>query len=289
MQKVCLQAHAKINLCLNVKGKRSDGYHDLEMVMVPLMLHDEIIICVSELDTLICEDETMTLDETNTITKAIKIMRETYHIQESFQIQLHKNIPMQAGLAGGSSDAAAVMLGINELLQLDIPKVELAQQSKNIGADVPFCVMNTCAVVEGIGEIITPIQMNCPFDILLVKPTQGVPTGPAFQRIDFSLCAHPDVQKVKVACEKNDYETLCESLQNSLEYSAFQMVPEISEIKTKLQQLGFDGVLMSGSGSTVFALTRNKQLLEQTAMDWKKLYPFVEITNIYKASTSSII
>lgn len=280
MKLIKMHANAKINLCLNVKGKRSDGYHDLEMIMVPLSLHDDLTISVSDQDELICEDQTMVLDDTNTITKALRMMRETYHIKECFKIHLIKRIPMQAGLAGGSSDAAAVLRGINDLLNLHIPLVELANLSKQIGADVPFCVMNTCAMVEGIGEIITPFEMSCDFDILLIKPKDGVPTGPAFQKLNFDVCGHPDVHDVKQACEQNDFDMLCENLGNSLEYSAFQIVPLIKEIKTELIQAGFEGVLMSGSGSTVFAITRNKQLIEATYDQLKQRYPFVCLTKV---------
>lgn len=279
---IAVKAHAKINLCLNVKGRREDGYHDLEMVMVPLLLHDDIVIRLADADRLCCDDKTLLLDDTNTITKAIMLMRDTYHIKEHFVVELKKRIPMQAGLAGGSSDAAAVMRGINDLLGLHIPLTELAHRSKKIGADVPFCVMDTCAVVEGIGEYITPFDMNCDVHILLVKPSAGVPTGKAFQMLDIDKCEHPSCFEMRDACRKNRFYDMCAALGNSLEYSAFQIVPEIAEIKRSLQLAGFDGVLMSGSGSTVFALTRDECLLQRTVKEWEKRYPFVLATRIYK-------
>lgn len=280
---IMMPAHAKINLCLNVVGKRSDGYHELEMVMVPLELHDDVHIELADTDSLICDEKDLLLDDSNTITKAVALMRETYSLDCCFQIRLTKRIPMQAGLAGGSSDAAAVMKGINQLLDLHIPIVELAQLGKQIGADVPFCIMNTCAVVKGIGEKIIPIDMNCDFHILLVKPKAGVPTGKAFQMLDFHRCEHPSYEQMQQACEQNDFVKACANLGNSLEFSAMQLVADIANIKEKLKQAGFEGVLMSGSGSTVFGLTQYKDLIDQTIHSFKdESNAFVLSTKIYK-------
>lgn len=283
MNKIMMQAHAKINLSLNVVGKRNDGYHELEMVMIPLALHDDVYIELASKDDLKCNDTSLALDDSNTITKALKLMKETYGYQNCFHIQLIKRIPMQAGLAGGSSDAAAVMKGINQLLNLHIPLEELAQLAKQIGADVPFCVMNTCAVVKGIGEKITPFDINCDFHIVLVKPKEGVPTGKAFQMLDFHTCAHPSYEDMKKACEEGNFANICKVLGNSLEDSACKLVPEITDIKNHLIQDGFDGVLMSGSGSTVFALTQNQNLIKHMmADDTYKKYAFVVATTMYK-------
>lgn len=282
IQELHVKAHAKINLCLNVASRRNDGYHEMEMVMIPLDLHDELSIALANEDSLCCDNTSLELDETNTITKAIRLMRDTYQFKEHFKIDLKKHIPMQAGLAGGSSDAAAVMRAINEILKLNIPKVELSQLSKQIGADVPFCVMNTCAVVKGIGEKVEPIKMQCDFYILLVKPEEGVPTGKAFQMLDLKACEHPQCDEMKTACENNSFEGICKALGNSLEYSAFQMVPKLKLMKDELIDLGFEGVLMSGSGSTIFALTKNKLLIHSAVEKLKGKYDFVIETKIYK-------
>ena len=175
-----VKAHAKINICLNVVCRRDDGYHELEMIMVPLMLHDELTITLSSEDCYTCSDAQLRMDETNTIIQAVELMRRTFSLSECFHVHVEKHIPAQAGLAGGSADAAAVMRGIRDLLKLDISLEELAQLGKQVGADVPFCIMETCALVKGIGERITPFAMPCDFHILLVKPAMGVPTGKAF-------------------------------------------------------------------------------------------------------------
>lgn len=275
-----IKAHAKINLCLNVVGKREDGYHELEMIMVPLALHDVVHIETAENDQFTCSDDQLVMDESNTIVKAVVLLREKFQIQEHFHIHVDKHIPAQAGLAGGSSDGAAVLRGITELLNLPITREELAMLGKQIGADVPFCVMETSAIVKGIGEKITPISLNCPFDILLVKPSAGVPTGKAFSMLDFTKCDHPNCDKVAHCLCHNEFENLQSVISNSLEYSAFKIVPEIKQIEEELKAMGFTAVLMSGSGSTVFALTRDKKLLDEAAQTMSDKGYFVEKTQI---------
>lgn len=254
-----IKAYAKINLSLNVIGKRTDGYHELEMVMVPLAMHDKIMISPANEDQLTCSDETLEMDEQNTVVKALDLIRKTYNIAQCFHIHVIKRIPQQAGLAGGSSDAAAVLKGIAQCMQLHVPLEELAMLGKQIGADVPFCVMQQCAIVKGIGEKITPFLMCCDFHILIVKPQAGVPTGTAFSMLDYDACDHPNCDEVKVCLEQNRFDDLANFVSNSLEYSAFQIVPEIKDIKKELLKMHFPVVLMSGSGSSVFALSKEKQ------------------------------
>ena len=252
-----IKAHAKINVCLNVVEKRSDGYHELEMIMVPLTLHDVIHIEFAKSDLFTCSDETLVMDASNTVVKAVELMRHTFQLKEHFHVHVDKHIPAQAGLAGGSADGAAVMRAISSLCELPITLEELSQLGKQIGADIPFCVMQCCAMVSGIGEKIIPFTNHCDFDILLVKPKAGVSTGKAFSLLNFDQCDHPDFHLVKNCLVNNDFEELRNRVSNSLEYSAFQLVPEIATIKQSLLDSGFPIVLMSGSGSTVFALTRN--------------------------------
>lgn len=275
-----IEAHAKVNLSLNVVRKRDDGYHELEMIMVPLTLHDDVTVELSEQDSYSCNIEGLAIDESNTVVKAVKLMKDTYGIKEHFHVHMEKHIPMQAGLAGGSADGAAVMKGIHALLDLKVPINELSMLSKQVGADVPFCVYDTPAVVKGIGEDVTPINCQLDFEILLVKPQEGVPTGKAFSMIDFQTCEHPDYRKVQHAMEKGDYKAFCESLGNTLEQPAFQIVPLIKDIKQELLGMGFDGVLMSGSGSTVFAISKNHALIEEAYHKYDKEGYFVYKTKI---------
>lgn len=258
-----IKAHAKINLSLNVVGKRSDGYHELSMVMLPLTLHDVIHMEIAQEDHVTCSDERLCMDASNTVVKAMMRMRKTYHIQEHFHIHVEKQIPAQAGLAGGSADGAAVLRGIRDILHLPISTKALAALGKTIGADVPFCVYQQCSVVKGIGEIVEPFTYHCPFHILLVKPQQGVSTPQAFQLLNLQTCAHPDVtQVVQCLCEDR-FEDLHHHIANSLEESAIQLVPMIRDIKEALYAMGFPVALMSGSGSCVFALSRDSALIER--------------------------
>ena len=259
-------AYAKINACLNVVGKREDGYHELEMIMLPLTLCDDISIRFAKADWYTWNLK-YRINGKNTIVKAVNCMREAYGIQEHFRIHVHKRTPTQAGLAGGSADAAAIMLAIRDLCHIDADNEEIAQLSKQVGADVPFCVMCQPSVVKGIGEIIEPFKMNCDFDVLLLKPYKGVSTKECFASIDFNTCIHPDIDKVKRCLTENDFDALSSCVANTLEQPASQLVKEIGYAKEYLQKKGFEVVCMSGSGSTVFALTRKPDLIDQVMRD----------------------
>lgn len=265
-----VKAHAKINLCLNVVGKREDGYHELEMIMVPLTLHDVIQIELAQEDQYTCSDPSLEVDEHNTVVKAVRLLRETFAFKEHFHIHIEKHIPAQAGLAGGSADGAAVLRGIVEALHLPINLADLAMLGKKIGADVPFCVYQTCSVVKGIGEIVEPFAFDCPYHIVLVKPNMGISTPVAFSRLDFQACDHPDCEEVKQCLVSNTWDLVPELLKNSLEYSAFTMVPMIKTMKQELRDMGCFVSLMSGSGSTVFALTKDKTLADDIVEIYQK-------------------
>lgn len=259
-------AYAKINAALNVVCRREDGYHELEMVMLPLTLCDDVEIRFSKVDWYTWNLQ-YRINGKNTIVKAVNLMRETYGIKKKFRIHVHKRIPSQAGLAGGSADAAAVMLAIRDLCKLDVCDEEIAYLSKQVGADVPFCVMSQASIVKGIGEILEPFTMNCEFDILLLKPNKGVSTKECFEHINFDTCIHPDIFEVKRCLEENDFKGLSNCVANTLEQPACELVPEIEKGKQYLKDIGFEVVCMSGSGSTIFALTRQAELIEKVMND----------------------
>lgn len=276
------QAHAKINLTLNVVGRMPNGYHDLDMIMLPLELHDDITIEFAKEDVFTSDDTTVVMDEYNTVYKACKLMKQTYDIQENFRIHLHKRIPSQAGLAGGSADAAAVIRGINRLCKLDRSIEELAALGKQVGADVPFCVLDKSARVQGIGERLTPFECTWKPLVLLIKPSVGVSTKEAFQTLDFVKCPHPDAAIVQELLEQQRYEEIPNHIDNSLEYSAFRLVPQIQELKQDLETRGFDMVLMSGSGSSVFAITNDQTIIDATVKDYKDQDVFINQTTFYR-------
>lgn len=273
------KAYAKINLSLDVVSKRPDGYHNLDMIMLPLQLHDTLEITLSDEHQADSDDHSVPMDEHNTIIKARDLMIKTFDIKEKFKIILHKKIPSQAGMAGGSSDAAAVMRAIAKLCNLDVSIEQLSMLAKKVGADVPFCIYSTPAQVQGIGEIVKPFEMNWKPYVLLVKPPMGVSTKEAFQRIDFINGVHPHSEDVIACLNQQQYAQLPQIAQNTLEASAFELVPEIKAIKQTLKDLGLEMTLMSGSGSTVFALSENLDLIQQAATYFQK-FPdyFVHIT-----------
>ena len=270
-----IKANAKVNLVLDVVRRMENGYHELDMIMVPLSLCDVLDVRIAKEDKIVCGESDFPLDESNTIYKAILLMRERFALKEHFHVEVEKNIPMQAGMAGGSADGAAMLKAIVQLCDLEVSEEEMILIAKKIGADVPFCCVNKASRVQGIGEKIRRFDINCPFDMLLVKPKQGVSTALAFKGIDFTTCIHPDVDTMEKALVENDYETFLSTLGNTLEQSAFEITPVIKDIKDELKALGMDGVLMSGSGSTVFAITRNKEILKNAKEVMKDKYAFV--------------
>ena len=275
------RAYAKINLCLDVVGKREDGYHDLKMIMVPINFYDVLEMEFAPETTLELNRDYLPINDKNTIIKAIHIMQEKYNITEEFRCRLEKHIPTRAGLAGGSADAAAAIRMINRMCNLNLTKDEMIEVGKKVGADVPFCILNRPAFVEGIGEKITTFSCKSDFSLLLIKPRNGVSTAEAFHIVDEQEGIHPDCKAMQEALENNDYDDIIHHLGNSMENAAMILVPEIRKAKQDLLDLGFDGVLMSGSGSTVFGITKDTELLERSIDVLKKKRYFVRKTTVY--------
>ena len=275
------RAYAKINLCLDVVGKREDGYHDLKMIMVPINFYDVLEMEFAPETTLELNRDYLPINDKNTIIKAIHIMQEKYNITEEFRCRLEKHIPTRAGLAGGSADAAAAIRMINRMCNLHLTKDEMIAVGKEVGADVPFCILNRPAFVEGIGEKITTFSCSPDFYLLLIKPRKGVSTAEAFHIVDEQEGIHPDCKAMQEALEYNDYEGIISSLGNSMENAAMTLVPEIRKAKPDLLDLGFDGVLMSGSGSTVFGITKDVELLDRSIDILKKKRYFVRKTTVH--------
>ncbi len=275
------RAYAKINLCLDVVGKREDGYHDLKMIMVPINFYDVLEMEFAPETTLELNRDYLPINDKNTIIKAIHIMQKKYNITEEFCCRLEKHIPTRAGLAGGSADAAAAIRMINRMCNLHLTKDEMIAVGKEVGADVPFCILNRPAFVEGIGEKITTFSCSPDFYLLLIKPRKGVSTAEAFHIVDEQEGIHPDCKAMQEALEYNDYDSIISSLGNSMENAAMILVPEIRKAKQDLLDLGFDGVLMSGSGSTVFGITKDVELLDRSIDILKKKRYFVRKTTVH--------
>ena len=274
------RAFAKINLCLDVKGRTEDGYHELSMIMVPLDVYDVLEMVPAEEITLRTNRGYLPVNEKNTVVKAIRLMQERYGFRNGFDCVLTKHIPTQAGLGGGSADAAAAIRMINRLMDLHMSTEEMIEIGRKVGSDVPFCIVNKPALVEGTGERILPFTNHCHFDILLVKPGRGVSTAAAFQAVDASEPVHPDCAAMRKALEEDDYPGVIKALGNSLEAVSEELVEEIGTVKRKIAEFGFDGVLMSGSGSTVFGITRDRKRLKEALAELRSQGYFVRSTHI---------
>lgn len=266
-------ANAKVNLGLDIIGEREDGYHLLDMVMVPLALGDDIDIEISDEDHF-TSNTSLGWDKGNLMYRAVELMRKEYGIRKHFKIDLFKRIPMQAGLAGGSADCAAVMRAVNVLCELGLSEEELMELGVRLGADVPYCIFNKPARVQGIGERVTPVDMKNKYHILLVKPEEGVSTKEVYQLFDSSR--HVDIDQLVRQLSEGEKLTLG----NVLEDSAFRLLPEIEAIKLLCITMGCENSLMSGSGSCVFAISENRADLTPVFSYFKKIYNFVLLSEI---------
>ena len=197
-----------------------------------------------------------------------------YGLKKGVKIFVYKHIPTQAGLAGGSADGAAVIKAMNKLFHLNLSYEEMAALGKEIGADIPFCIYEKTAFVEGVGEKLHFIEEPFEAYLLLVKPKKGVSTKKAFTTLDLFKVIHQDCRAMKKGIEEKDYQTVIDNLQNTLE------LPSIKEIKKEMKKLGFDGALMSGSGSCVFGITRDQEILNKGYEFFRKRYFFVRKSKI---------
>ena len=274
-----VRAYAKVNLALDVVRKREDGYHDLEMIMAPITLHDLIYInVIDEGIEIESNSKIVPTNQRNIMYKVAQLMQERYGLKKGVKIFVYKHIPTQAGLAGGSADGAAVIKAMNKLFHLNLSYEEMAALGKEVGADIPFCIYEKTAFVEG--EKLQFIDEPFEAYLLLVKPKKGVSTQKAFTSLDLSKVKHQDCRKMKKGIEMNDYQAVIDNLQNTLELPSIKMVPQIKEIKKEMMKLGFDGALMSGSGSCVFGITRNQEIMNKGYEFFRKRYFFVRKSKI---------
>ncbi len=276
------KSFAKINLCLDVVRKREDGYHELDMIMVPIDLFDTVDIKFSDKMQMKTNKGYLPIDDRNTVIKAINLLRDKYHFKENFSINLMKNIPTQGGMGGGSSNAATTIKMIDKMLDLKMSEKEMLKIGEQVGADVPFCLYGRPALVKGFGEILKPIEVNLEFYVFIVKPKWGVSTPKAFRNLDLSNLYHPDTKSVVKALNKNDYNLFIENVGNTLEDGAFKLVPQIKKIKKELIDFGFDTAIMSGSGSTVFAITKDENLIDMAVLYFVNKYALVKKSRIIK-------
>lgn len=288
--KVTVKGYAKINLGLDVVGKLENGYHLLRSVMQQIDLYDTIELTEKEtLDnglqiSLTSDCDTVPLDQSNLACKAAKLLMEYDDIRESVHIHIIKRIPVAAGLAGGSTDAAAVFMGMNELFGLGHSKDELRELGVKLGADVPFCIMGGTALAEGIGEKLTPIGTMPEMYIVIAKPSIGVSTKYVYENLRLEQITHPDTEQILDAMRRKDLAAMTGLLGNVLESVTIEKYPLIRELKEAMLDVGAAGSLMSGSGPTVFGIfdTMEKAVAAEKRMRQKYPQVFIQAVGIVR-------
>jgi 4-diphosphocytidyl-2-C-methyl-D-erythritol kinase len=285
------EAYAKINLSLDVSGRRDNGYHDVRMVMQSISLHDTLIFEKNDAFTLATDNAELAKEsdegKENIILKACRVLTEYKGAFGGAKITLTKRIPIAAGMAGGSTDAAATLRGLNRLYDLGLSMQELETIAVKIGADVPFCVRGGTALSEGIGEILTKLKTPSETKIVIVKPDINVSTKDVYEAFDsLSKPFHPDVDAMVKAVNEDDIDEIVSNLGNSLEAVTKGLHPVIGEIEEFMLENGARGALMSGSGPTVFAITDD---INVTALEakFKQKYPAYYVKGHFYGKTIS--
>ena len=261
-----LQAFAKINLGLDVLGKREDGYHEVRMIMQTIRMYDQLDMrkSVEPGIHLTTNKKYIPVDENNLVWRAAKLMMDTCGIMEGVSIHLHKVIPVAAGMAGGSSDAAATLVGMNRLFHCGLSKEKLMELGVQIGADVPYCVLRGTALAEGIGEKLTVLPPMPDCWILIGKPGISVSTKYVYTTLDLNTnTVHPDIDGMKKALEDGNLYGITERMGNVLQDVTIPAYLEVERIKEQMKTLGAVNAMMSGSGPTVFGIFDNEEKAQE--------------------------
>lgn len=281
-----LKALAKINLGLDVLGRREDGYHDVRMVMQTIYLYDNITIQRKKTPGITLESNLYFLpnDEGNIAYKAAKMLMEEFQIQDGVHITLDKHIPVAAGLAGGSSNAAAVLVGMNRMFSLGLTEKELMERGVKLGADVPYCVMRGTVLAEGIGEKLTRLSPLPKCYILIAKPGISVSTRTVYEKLDaLEITEHPDIDGLLRGLENQNLEQIAGSMGNVLEQVTIDAYPVIEEIKDVMKAEGALNAMMSGSGPTVFGIFRDRRTAKEafTKVKAQNLAKQIYLANVH--------
>lgn len=286
MDQITLKALAKINLGLDVVRRREDGYHEVRMVMQTIHLYDQLLIEKTNKPDIQIETSLPFLptNENNLIYKAGKLLMDEFDIKKGVSVKLTKRIPVAAGMAGGSTDAAAMLYGMNELFGLGLSREQMMERGVQIGADVPYCLMRGTALAEGIGEKLTslPPMVKCP--VLIAKPKISVPTKFVYQnlKLDDTL-RHPDIDQMIADIKKQDLAAIAADMGNVLETVTIPEYPVIARIKERMMESGAVNSMMSGSGPTVFGLFTDEDIAQKAYEDMREsgLAKQVFLTTIY--------
>ncbi|MBO4903179.1 MAG: 4-(cytidine 5'-diphospho)-2-C-methyl-D-erythritol kinase [Lachnospiraceae bacterium] len=257
MDKISLKALGKINLALDVTGRRENGYHDVRMIMQSVQVYDRLTVTKTHESGIRVTTNRPYLptDENNLVYKAAKLLTDEFGITEGLHIDLKKFLPVAAGMAGGSSDAAAILYGLNRMFRLGLGMEELMKRGVTIGADIPFCIMRGTVLAEGIGEILTPLKSAPQCHVLIAKPGVNVSTGYVYEQLDKQpVTDHPDIDGMLHAIKQEDLAGMAGKLGNVLENITKTEYPLIGQIESIMLENGALGAAMSGSGPTVFGL-----------------------------------
>lgn len=296
-----IKAFAKINLAIDVKKKDENGYHDIDMVTLPITLHD-----VLEMEQLISrhgifitsDDPSLICDEGNLAFKALKAMEDNFSFSKGYRIQIYKRIPMNAGLGGGSADAAGIIRAICKLYNMDAHDSKIIKVARSIGSDVPFCLLNKPARVLGTGENIIPLDSKLDYHVIIIKPHKGLSTKDVYEKYDTipeEEREHPDISALIDAIKIGDEQKMFENMKNGLYKPASLLCPVISGILNDFKKMGFPLYSMTGSGNACFALSKDLEQIEKaknyfTSLNYITITASTNLTNqetIYNSSLFS--
>lgn len=286
MDEIKLKALAKINLGLDVVRRREDGYHEVRMVMQTIHLYDQLLIQKSETPGIQIHSNLsfLPVNENNLVYKAGKLLMDEFDIHTGVSVELNKCIPVAAGMAGGSTDAAAMLYGMNQLFGLKLKRKDLMERGVQIGADVPYCIMRGTALAEGIGEKLSslPPMVKCP--VLIAKPAVSVSTKFVYQNLKLNeQTPHPDIDALITDIRNSDLDNICADMGNVLETVTIPNYPVIAQIKEQMLKSGAKASMMSGSGPTVFGLFGDEETARRARAEMKAsgLAKQVYLTSIY--------
>ena len=286
MDEIKLKALAKINLGLDVVRRREDGYHEVRMVMQTIHLYDQLLIQKSETPGIQIHSNLsfLPVNENNLVYKAGKLLMDEFDIHTGVSVELNKRIPVAAGMAGGSTDAAAMLYGMNQLFGLKLKRKDLMERGVQIGADVPYCIMRGTALAEGLGEKLSslPPMVKCP--VLIAKPAVSVSTKFVYQNLKLNeQTPHPDIDALITDIRNSDLDNICADMGNVLETVTIPNYPVIAQIKEQMLKSGAKASMMSGSGPTVFGLFGDEETARRARAEMKAsgLAKQVYLTSIY--------
>lgn len=285
-RKIIVTAPAKVNLTLDVRGKYADGYHELETVMHHIDLVDQVTIeTVSSGITVTSSSSLVPDNEDNLAYQAADLILKAYGSGEGVKIYIEKNIPVAAGLAGGSTDAAAVLNGINQLYNYGLSREKLMEMGLNLGADVPFCLYNRTALARGKGELLTPLEKEVKLILVVVKPELQISTAEVYREFDLARVEQfPDTNSFLAAWNYYNIKGIAMNMVNVLESVSIKKYGEIATIKDKLNQLGALNAVMSGSGPSVFGIFSDQKIAEQAVAKLSQEYREVFLVSSYNSA-----